>query len=140
MTPSIGRFAAALGSLSPAAKVEALLREILTPGEFHDLALRWELVELLAAGVSQRQIAARLGVSLCKITRGAKILKIRNGVVASLVTKKAAARPVKKQPVRPAKRQTVRPAKAIRAKPVKKAALKPSARKPVRRDGTRVAR
>lgn len=56
------------------------LEEILTPAEQKDLALRWQLMEMLEAGVPQRQIAAELGISLCKITRGAKILKAKNSI------------------------------------------------------------
>lgn len=51
------------------------LEEILTPAERKDLALRWQLMQRLQEGVPQRKIAADLGISLCKITRGAKILK-----------------------------------------------------------------
>ena len=108
-----GRLAEAVATLERPAQVERFLRELLTPGELHDLALRWELVELLAAGVPQRQIAATLGVSLCKITRGAKILKKRRGVVAALVAPK----PVPEE----------RPKAA-------------SAKKVVKKHGTRVAR
>ncbi|MHC5082427.1 MAG: Trp family transcriptional regulator [Planctomycetota bacterium] len=53
----------------------AFLEEILTPAERKDLSLRWELMRMLKQGVPQRQIASQLGISLCKITRGAKILK-----------------------------------------------------------------
>ncbi|MGN0846970.1 MAG: Trp family transcriptional regulator [Kiritimatiellia bacterium] len=88
MSRSFARLAAAVASLRQPAKIEAFLNELLTPCELHDFALRWELVELLAEGVPQRQIAAKLGVSLCKITRGAKILKKRNGVLAGLVAAK----------------------------------------------------
>lgn len=56
------------------------LKEILTPTEQKDLSLRWQLMEMLEQGTSQRQIAAELGISLCKITRGAKILKAPNSV------------------------------------------------------------
>jgi TrpR family trp operon transcriptional repressor len=56
-------------------QMRAFLKEILTPAECRDLSLRWELMKMLEAGVPQRQIAHELGVSLCKITRGAKILK-----------------------------------------------------------------
>ena len=55
--------------------MERFLGEVLTPAELHDLALRWELMNKLSQGDSQRQIASQLGISLCKITRGAKILK-----------------------------------------------------------------
>jgi len=74
---AFGRLAGALASLDRPDDVAAFLGCILTPTELHDLVLRWELVEQLARGVSQRRIAADLGVSLCKITRGAKILKER---------------------------------------------------------------
>ena len=56
------------------------LGEILTPAEQKDLALRWRLMEMLIEGTPQRQIAAELGISLCKITRGAKILKDKNAI------------------------------------------------------------
>lgn len=100
MNKSLCRLTGAIAALKDSAKVEAFLREILTPNEFHDLALRWELVELLAAGVSQRNISARLGISLCKITRGAKILKSKKSVVAEFV-RKAAARPASKSAPKP---------------------------------------
>jgi len=51
------------------------LREILTRSEITDLTLRWKLMKMLKAGVPQRKIASELGISLCKITRGAKVLK-----------------------------------------------------------------
>ncbi len=56
-------------------QMRRFLEEILTPAERKDLALRWQLMQMLQAGVSQRKIASDLGISLCKITRGAKILK-----------------------------------------------------------------
>jgi len=55
--------------------LEKFFREILTPKEVRDLSSRWELVKLLEDGVSQREIARRLHLSLCKITRGARQLK-----------------------------------------------------------------
>ena len=50
---------------------------ILTKYEIKEIAGRWELVKMLYNGVSQRKIAGRLGMSLCKITRGSKELKKR---------------------------------------------------------------
>ena len=55
--------------------LEKFFREILTPKEVKDLSSRWELVKLLEEGVSQRAIARRLHLSLCKITRGSRQLK-----------------------------------------------------------------
>ena len=48
--------------------------EIFTPAERKTFALRWELLKRLAEGKSQRSVASELGLSLCKITRGAKII------------------------------------------------------------------
>lgn len=61
-----------IGQLDP---MKSFLEEILTPAERKDLALRWQLMKMLEEGTPQREIASRLGISLCKITRGAKILK-----------------------------------------------------------------
>jgi TrpR family trp operon transcriptional repressor len=55
--------------------VEGFLREILTPAEVEGISFRWELVKRLDRGETQRAIAAELGLSLCKITRGSRILK-----------------------------------------------------------------
>lgn len=52
-----------------------IVQAILTPRERRDIGLRWRLVKLLALGMTQRAIAHKLGISLCKITRGARELK-----------------------------------------------------------------
>lgn len=49
--------------------------EIFTPKELKDLELRWRLLKELHQGTPQRHIASRYRISLCKITRGSKILK-----------------------------------------------------------------
>jgi TrpR family trp operon transcriptional repressor len=61
-------------------EMQDFLAEILTPAERRDLALRWELMRRLKQGIPQRQIARELGISLCKITRGAKILKQNHSI------------------------------------------------------------
>jgi TrpR family trp operon transcriptional repressor len=48
---------------------------LLTPAERVDMAKRWLLVHELLNGTSQREIAKKLGLSLCKITRGSHELK-----------------------------------------------------------------
>ncbi|MDR2617170.1 MAG: trp operon repressor [Endomicrobium sp.] len=55
--------------------IELFFKEIFTPQELNNLTLRWQLLEMLYTKQSQRSIASKLGISLCKITRGAKILK-----------------------------------------------------------------
>ena len=69
------RFCQILSSISSPDEIRCFLQELLTENERLDIALRWHLLELLEEGVSQRKIADRLGVSLCKITRGSKLLK-----------------------------------------------------------------
>ncbi len=69
----------------PEAKKEGLLTELLTPGEMKDIALRWQILKDLYLGGSQRQIAARHGMSLCKITRGSKQLKKKNSFALKLL-------------------------------------------------------
>ncbi len=59
--------------------------EIFTPAEIDDFVLRWRLMRMLHDGVPQRKISSRLGISLCKITRGAKILKAGNSVTESIL-------------------------------------------------------
>ncbi len=55
--------------------LKEFMAEILTPNEVTEIARRWRLVKLLHTGLPQREIAARLHLSLCKITRGSKELK-----------------------------------------------------------------
>ena len=61
------------------------LNELLTAGEMRDITLRWMLLERLVAGVTQRKIAQDLKISLCKITRGSKILKQQGAVTTRLL-------------------------------------------------------
>lgn len=62
-----------------------LFREIFTEKELSDLVLRWELMKGLHRGETQRSIAARHGISLCKITRGSRLLKDPNSVINRLL-------------------------------------------------------
>ena len=65
--------------------IEEFLRSILTPNELNTVADRWELVKLIDQGISQRKIADKLGLSLCKITRGSKELKKENSAFAKMI-------------------------------------------------------
>lgn len=60
--------------------------EIFTERELNDMALRWQLVKELHNGHTQRQIAARHKISLCKITRGSKILKNPDSIIKRLLS------------------------------------------------------
>ncbi|MGB2579376.1 TrpR family trp operon transcriptional repressor [Elusimicrobium simillimum] len=67
-------FAASLLKLKTEKEITTFLKEILTPNELKTLSLRWRLLQMLDEGYTQRGIAKELSVSLCKITRGAKLL------------------------------------------------------------------
>jgi len=54
---------------------EEFLKSLLTEKEVEEVASRWALVRLIDQGMSQRNISSKLGLSLCKITRGSKELK-----------------------------------------------------------------
>lgn len=62
-------------------ELEHFFEELFTPAELSDLSLRWKLLKELHAGMTQRKIAEKYGISLCKITRGSKVLK-KSGSVA----------------------------------------------------------
>ncbi|MGL1931269.1 MAG: trp operon repressor [Desulfotalea sp.] len=72
-------------SITEPKEMEQFLTEMLTTKELNDLAMRWQLLCDLQQGESQRNIAAKHGISLCKITRGSKILKDQNGITAKLL-------------------------------------------------------
>lgn len=59
--------------------LHAFLSDILTSGEFEDIALRWQIIKQLDRGIPQRDIARDLGVSIAKITRGSKELRNKKG-------------------------------------------------------------
>ena len=71
----LGQRARLLHQLPDPELAERFLRELLTPSEIEGISFRWELVKRLDRGQSQRAIAAELGLSLCKITRGSRMLK-----------------------------------------------------------------
>ncbi len=68
--------------------MKRLLSEMFTPAEIRDVALRWRLMKMLHQGVPQREIASRLGISLCKITRGSRVLKAKNSVSKKMLDQK----------------------------------------------------
>ncbi len=59
---------------SPETMVD-FLRGILTPSEIDEIPKRLQIVKLLKAGVSQKEISRRLGVGIATVTRGSKEVK-----------------------------------------------------------------
>ena len=85
MTRSLDEIAEALGAIGDAGLIRRFLESILTPREREEIAGRWELVKLLNRGESQRHVAKRLGMSLCKITRGSRELKKKDSAFKAVL-------------------------------------------------------
>jgi TrpR family trp operon transcriptional repressor len=68
-------------------EMEQFLIEILTESELDALHFRWRLMQDLYHGETQRHIAEKHHISLCKITRGSKILKDDNSISLKLLKK-----------------------------------------------------
>lgn len=74
-------------NLHSEAEIESFFKELLTESEIETLSKRWRILDLLAQGATQRDIAKELKVSLCKVTRGAKILKDKDSILANYLIK-----------------------------------------------------
>lgn len=57
--------------------LEKALGDLLTASELDDVARRLQIIEMLAEGIPQRQIAERLGVGIATVSRGSNVLKRR---------------------------------------------------------------
>ena len=79
---------AAIARLRGAGEVSRFLEELFSPSECVEFSKRWALMRELLAGKSQRAVARELGMSLCKITRGARYARdpeslLRRGAMAA---------------------------------------------------------
>jgi TrpR family trp operon transcriptional repressor len=72
---NIKELARTLAQVHDGQLIESFLRSLLTPSEVTDIATRWALVKELHKKTPQRIVAKKLGISLCKITRGSRELK-----------------------------------------------------------------
>lgn len=94
----LSELAERLCEIGDPALMARLLEEILTPAELAAVIARWTICRLLLEGVSQREISRRLGVSLCKITRGARELKNEDSAIRSLLEGQVLEEPVIEEP------------------------------------------
>ncbi|MCR5265819.1 MAG: trp operon repressor [Cyanobacteria bacterium RUI128] len=78
---NINELSVILNKMKDEKEIRQFLLEVLTESELADLSKRWQIIKMLNDGSTQREIAKELNVSLCKVTRGAKILKEKNAVV-----------------------------------------------------------
>lgn len=76
-----------LSSITDEKEMTKFIKEILTDNEIAQVNKRWKILELLDAGMTQRAIAKQLKISLCKITRGSKILKNKQSICHKYIAK-----------------------------------------------------
>lgn len=72
-------------SLKKHEDVELFFKDMFTPAEIEDISLRWKLLKDLHKGLTQRKIAEKYSISLCKITRGSKLLKNKDSQVLKIL-------------------------------------------------------
>lgn len=82
---ALNELCVAISKVEDPALIEEFFRSLLTKKELAEVSSRWALVRLIDEGMSQRRIAAKLGLSLCKITRGSKELKKENSPFARVI-------------------------------------------------------
>lgn len=61
--------------------MKTLFDDMFTQAEIRDFTIRWKLMNDLYEHVPQRTIAQELRISLCRITRGSRMLKKKDGYV-----------------------------------------------------------
>ena len=76
-----------LSQLDDTSFIEDFLLSLLTDNEAKNISSRWEIIKRIDDGVSQRKISSDLHLSLCKITRGSRVLKKSNSVLKKILTK-----------------------------------------------------
>lgn len=76
-----------ISELNNKEEVEQFLNELLTQSELSDIEQRWNILKKLTDNESQRKISKNLSVSLCKITRGSKILKDEKSMIKKILSK-----------------------------------------------------
>ena len=76
-----------LKSLKNETEIYNFMLELFTEAELSTLSKRWRILNMLNQGVTQREIAKELNVSLCKVTRGSKIIKDKNAVITKYLKK-----------------------------------------------------
>ena len=83
----LNEIAKVIQSINTEKEAISFLKELLTNAEAETLSKRWRILEMLIEGYTQRGIAQELQVSLCKVTRGSKLLKNKNSILAKHLTK-----------------------------------------------------
>jgi TrpR family transcriptional regulator, trp operon repressor len=83
----IKEIAKILTQIDDADLMNAFLEDLLTPQEMEELCKRWKLITLLDDGVSQREIAKKLKVSIGTVSRGSRGYQYGNGGFKKILNK-----------------------------------------------------
>ncbi len=78
-SPAVDDLLAAIAALPDREAAGAFLRDLCTLGELHDMAQRWQVVQLLDRGWHYAEIARETGASTATITRIAQWLNHGTG-------------------------------------------------------------
>lgn len=73
--PCVEKLSQIISRVNGDEELKILLEGLLTPHELEEAMTRWQLMVMLETGVTQRDIAKNLGISLGKIARGSRLLK-----------------------------------------------------------------
>ena len=84
---SIEELSELVKNINTKAEITTFFKELLTESELETLSKRWRILTMLKNGSTQREIAKELQVSLCKVTRGAKIIKNKDSVITKYLIK-----------------------------------------------------
>jgi TrpR family transcriptional regulator, trp operon repressor len=72
--------------------LKEFFKDILSPAEYKELGIRWQIVKQLDAGYAHRDVAKNLHTAIGTVTRGSRELANRNGgfqqVLHKLIKKK----------------------------------------------------
>jgi TrpR family trp operon transcriptional repressor len=82
---NINEISQIIAKINDAQLIEEFLHSLLTQNEIENVSSRWEIVKRLEQGISQRNIAKSLHLSLCKITRGSRELKKENSAIKKIL-------------------------------------------------------
>lgn len=81
LTPWYGDMVKLFTQVESEEDMKALFDDMFTQAEIRDFTIRWKLMNDLYEHVPQRTIAQELRISLCRITRGSRMLKKKDGYV-----------------------------------------------------------
>lgn len=72
-------------SIKDKKELEMVLKDLMTPQEIVEISERIQILKYLKQGLTQRDIAEKMGVSVTTVNRGSRILKYGEGGAEKVV-------------------------------------------------------